>query len=294
MKLAFFVFILSLASGISCNNNADSVLSSGTADTSQNITTDPAKDWKLGIALWTFHEMSFTDALDKIDSTGLKYIEPIVFQRAGDQFKDSSISQLSTDGIEKLKKIINARDLLVKSIYIVGDSTIQSWKKQFDLAKQFNVSFVTTEPPLNMWDNIDSLAGVYGIKVAIHEHWKGPSHYWNPDTVLAAISGHSNFGACADLGHWPKSGIVPAEAIKKLNGHIINLHLRDIGAFNNPSLRDTITGKGVVNFPAVFTELKKQNFKGYIYIEHDAENHPDNLPLVLHTIAYYKQQLNLQ
>ena len=72
-------------------------------------------------------------------------------------------------------------------MYIVGDCTISSWVKQFDIAKQFGVKYVTTEPPLKMWDAIDSLAGAYGIKVAIHEHWKEFSHYWNPDTTLLAL-----------------------------------------------------------------------------------------------------------
>lgn len=52
-----------------------------------------------------------------------------------------------------------------------------------------------------MWDPIDSLAGVYGMNVAIHEHWKGTSAYWYPDSVLDAQKDHPNFGACADLGH---------------------------------------------------------------------------------------------
>jgi len=176
------------------------------------------------------------------------------------------------------------------SIYIVGDSTIQLWKKQFDIAKQFGVKFVTTEPPLKMWDSIDSLAGAYGMKVAIHEHWKGFSHYWNPDTVLLAIKGHPNFGVCADLGHWPKSGIDPVEAVKKLSDHIIAIHLKDIAAANDPKLRDVPVGTGIVNFPAIFAELKKQNFNGYIYIERDAEDQPSNLPSVIQTVKYYNDQ----
>ncbi len=187
--------------------------------------------------------------------------------------------------------MISKKGLKVESIYIVGDSTIQSWKKQFDIAKQFGVKYVTTEPPLNMWDSIDSLAGAYNIKVAIHEHWKGVSHYWNPDTVLMAIKGHPNFGACADLGHWPKSGIDPVEAVKKLSGHIFIVHLKDIAAFNDPKLKDVPVGTGVVKFPEVFAELKKQNFKGYIYIERDAEDLPSNLPSVLQTVKYYNGEI---
>jgi hypothetical protein len=42
---------------------------------------NPSKDWKFGIALWTFHTVSFSDALNKVDSAGLKYIEPNNLQK---------------------------------------------------------------------------------------------------------------------------------------------------------------------------------------------------------------------
>lgn len=273
---------------IACNNT--STQNAGTDPTSTNA-ANPANDWKFGIALWTFHTFNFPESLDKVDSSGLRYIEPNTFHKAGPGLKDSLILQLSANGIEKLKSQIAQKGLKIESIYIVGDSTILSWKKQFDIAKQFGVEYVTTEPPLNMWDSIDSLAGAYGVKVAIHEHWKGVSHYWNPDTVLMAIKGHPNFGACADIGHWPKSGIDPVDAIKKLSGHIIGIHLKDIAAFNDPTLKDVPVGTGVVNFPALFEELKKQNFKGHIYIERDAEDLPSNLPSVIQTVKYYNEQL---
>lgn len=274
---------------IACNNNK-----TGDDNASSPETTDNAnvKDWKFGVALWTFHTVNFPESLDKVDSAGVKYIEPNTFHKAGPNLKDSMILQLSPAGIEKLKSMIAQKGLTCESIYIVGDSTINSWKKQFDIAKQLGVQFVTTEPPLNMWDSIDSLAGVYGIKVAIHEHWKGVSHYWDTDTTLMALKGHPNYYVCADLGHWPKSGINPLDAVKKLSGHIIGIHLKDIAAYNDPALRDVPVGTGVVDFPAIFQELKKQGFKGHIYIERDAEDQPSNLPSVIQTVKYYNQQLD--
>src|SRR5436190_6824833 len=273
-----------------CNNNSS--VNSGNADSAATASVDPSKDWKFGVALWTFHTVSFPQSLDKVDSAGLKYIEPNTFHKAGTELKDSVISQLSMAGIDKLKSLIAQKRLICESLYIVGDSTMPSWIKQFEIAKRFGVKYVTTEPPLNMWDSIDSLAGAYGMKVAIHEHWKGISHYWNPDTTLMALKGHPNFGVCADLGHWPKSGIDPLDAVKKLSGHIIGVHLKDIAAFNNPALKDVPVCTGVINFPAIFVELKKQNFNGYIYIERDAEDQPSNLPSVLQTVKYYTDQLS--
>ena len=274
-----------------CNGNEQSTTTTRDSANVVTPTVDPAKDWKFGIALWTFHTFNFPDALDKVDSAGLTYIEPNTFHKAGPQLKDSLVGQLSADGLEKLKAMIVKKGLKVESIYIAGDSTFASWKHQFDIARQLGVQFVTTEPPLNMWDSIDSIAGAYGIKVAIHEHWKGVSNYWNPDTVLLAMKDHPNFYVCADLGHWPKSGIDPLEAVKKLSGRIIGVHLKDIAAFNDPKLKDVPVGTGVVDFPAVFAELKKQNFNGHIYIERDAEDLPSNLPSVIQTVKYYNEQL---
>jgi L-ribulose-5-phosphate 3-epimerase len=249
------------------------------------------KDWKFGVALWTFHTFNFPEAISKVDSAGLDYIEPNTFHKTGPEFKDSLVGQLSPAGLAKLKAMIIARGLKVESIYIAGDSSVASWVHQFDIARALGVRYVTSEPPLDLWDEIDSLAGAYGIKLAIHEHWRGVSHYWNPDTVLLAMKGHPNFGVCADLGHWPKSGIDPVDAVKKLSGHILIVHLKDIAEFNNPALRDVPVGTGKVNFPAVFAELKKQNFDGYIYIERDAEDLPSNLPSVIQTKVYYNTQL---
>lgn len=291
MKKTILPFLLLAIFFAACNNAAQKTAAE-TDSASKSSAVDPARDWKFGIALWTFHTVNFPESLDKVDSAGLSYIEPNTFHKAGPALKDTLVGQLSADGIDKLKALISKKGLKVESIYVNGDSTLQSWKKQFDIAKQLGVIFVTTEPPLNMWDSIDSLAGAYGIKVAIHEHWKGMSHYWNPDTVLLAIKNHPNFGACADLGHWPKSGINPVEGIKKLSGHIIAIHLKDIAAFNDPTLKDVPAGTGVVDFPAIFAELKKQNFKGHIYIERDAEDLPSNLPSVIKTVKYYNDQLS--
>lgn len=251
----------------------------------------PDRDWKLGIALWTFHTFSFSQALDKVDSAGLKYIEPNNFTKTLPELKDSSLMQLSPDGIRKLKALIEQRGLKCESVYLAGGKDISAWKKQFEMAKEFGVSFVTAEPPLSMLDGIDSLAGVYGIKVAIHEHWKGTSEYWHPDTTLRAMKNHPNLGVCADLGHWPKSGIDPLDAVKKLKGHIIAIHLKDIAAYNDPKLVDVPVGTGVVNFPAIFKELKSQGFKGPVYIERDATDQPSNLPSVIQEIKYYNEQV---
>jgi sugar phosphate isomerase/epimerase len=268
----------------SCNSgqNGKSAAANSTA-----VAQESPNEWKFGVALWTFHNVDFPQSLDEVDSAGLKYIEPNTFHSAGPYFKDSTIGQLSPEGIAKIKKMIASKGLICASLYIVGDSTLASWKKQFDIAKELGVRFVTTEPPLNMWNSLDSMAGAYGIKIAIHDHWRGFSHYWNPDTTLLAMKDHPNFFVCADLGHWPKSGIHPLDAVRTLNGHIIAVHFKDIAAYNNTALKDVVAGTGVVKFPEILAELKKQNLPCNIYIERDSIEPGGNLQSVIKEKKYY-------
>jgi len=286
MKKKLFVITSTIIYSIlffACNNNNQPQTTGGSS-------ANP-KDWKFGVALWTFHTVNFPESLKMVDSVGVRYIEPNTFHKAGPELNDSLVGDLSPAGVEKLKQMARAHNLIIGSLYVSGGKTLDSWIKGFQLAKEFGVPYITAEPPLNMWDSIDSLAGAYGIKVAIHEHWKGMSAYWHPDSVLAAIKNHPNFGACADLGHWPKSGINPLDGVKKLAGHIIGIHLKDIAAYNDPKLVDVPVGKGVVDFPAIFAELRRQGFNGNIYIERDAQDQPSNVPSVIQTVKYYNEQL---
>ena len=224
------------------------------------------------------------------DSAGLKIVEANTFHKTGKELNDSLLGQLSPAGIEKLKGYAQQHGISFGSLYLGGGKTIEDWKNEFEKAKQLGVRFVTAEPPVDMWDSVDSLAGVYGLRVAIHEHWKGVSAYWHPDSVLAAIKGHKNFGACPDLGHYPKSGVNSLDAVKKLEGHIIGVHLKDIAAMNNPNLVDVRVGTGIVQFPEIFAELKRQKFNGIIYIERDSVENPSNVASVIETVKYFNEK----
>ena len=277
--------------------NLNVILSAGVlllAVTLVALTTNNPRTWKLGVALYTFNPSSFESQLNKADSAGLKYVEGFTFGKSIPELKDSAVMKLSPSGIKKLKAFVEKKGLKMESIYLVGGKTVNDWKKEFEIAKNFGVKYVTAEPPVHLWDSVDSLAGVYGIKLAIHNHWKGTSAYWHPDSTLAALKNHPNFGVCADLGHMPKSGINPVEALKKLKGHIIAIHLKDIAAYNDPKLVDVVVGTGVIDFPAVFKELEAQKFNGHIIIERDRQEKPSNLPSVIQTVKYYKTTLGLK
>ncbi len=173
-------------------------------------------------------------------------------------------------------------------MYVADAKDAEEWKRYFEMAKTLDMEFLVCEPKKEHWNILDSLGEIYKIKTAIHEHAKGSSRYWHPDSVLAAIKGHKNIGACADLGHWVRSGLDPVKCLQQLKGHIIGIHLKDIAESNNLKGEDVIVGKGVINFPGVVNELKAQNFNGMVYVEceHKMDN---NVPDVIESIQYFNK-----
>jgi sugar phosphate isomerase/epimerase len=286
---SIFLSMLVIYSMIGCNGSSSS--STATADSSavkpdsSTANTGSTAGFKLGVQMWTFRMFSFSDALDKVDSSGIKNIEAFIGQNLGGGMTGKYGLDMSSETLAKLKALLNKHGIQAVAMGVIVPKNKAEWIKTFELAKNLGMSYITAEPIKNQWDLVDSLAGVYGIPVAIHDHPK-PNMYWSPDSVLAAIQGHTHIGSCADVGHWARNGLNPVDCLKKLEGHIIGVHLKDIVEFNNPKAIDTVVSKGVVDFPAVLAELKRQNFKGMLSIEHES-NWYHNLPDVIFTKNYY-------
>ena len=239
--------------------------------------------------MWTFRMFSFAEALNKVDSAGVKYIEAFWGQPLGVGMKDSFGIHMSADSKNKLKQMLQSKGISIIAMGVIVPNSNEEWKQAFELAKEFGLSYITAEPHKKDWNFADSMAGAYGIKIAIHDHPK-PNAYWSPDSVLAAIQGHPNIGSCADVGHWARNGLDPVDCLKKLEGHIYGVHLKDIIKFNETAAEDTVVGKGVINFPAIFQELKRQHFKGMFSIEHES-NWYHSLPDIIATKNYYDEQI---
>lgn len=290
IALAFLSFIC-IAALTKCNSNPTRS-KSATDSTSTTTTSDTAgvtADWKIGVQMWTFRVFTFAEALDKVDSAGVKYIEAFWGQPLGAGMKDSFGVRMSDDSKAKLKQMLKSKGISIVAMGVIVPKTREEWKQAFDLAKEFGLSYITAEPLKNQWDMVDSMAGAYGIKVAIHDHPK-PNAYWSPDSVLAATVGHPNIGSCADIGHWARNGINPVDALKKLEGHVFGVHLKDITKFGDTHAADTVVGKGVIDFPPIFQELKRQHFKGMFSIEHES-NWYHSLPDVIETVKFYNEQV---
>jgi len=290
-KIAFvtlsFICIIALTR---CNSTSTKTAANADSTATQTLdTSNVTANWKIGVQMWTFRMFTFAEALDKVDSAGVKYIEAFWGEPLGAGMKDSFGVRMSDASKAKIKQMLQSKGISIVAMGVIVPRTREEWKGAFDLAKEFGLSYITAEPLKNQWDMVDSMAGAYGIKVAIHDHPK-PNVYWSPDSILAATVGHPNIGSCADIGHWARNGINPVDALKKLEGHVFGVHLKDIVKFDDTKAADTIVGKGVIDFPPIFQELKRQHFNGMFSIEHES-NWYHSLPDVIETVKFYNDQV---
>jgi len=222
--------------------------------------------WRLGVQAWTFRDRTAFEAIDTAAKLGLKYIELYPGQVLSPDQKDVKVGvELSDEQRVALLRKLSASNVKAVSFGVVDFSKDEkAARKIFEFAKQMGLENITCEPEPDACDLVDKLCTEFGINAALHDHPK-PSRYWNPDTVLEAAKGRSKrFGACADTGHWSRSGLVPVECLKKLEGKIVQLHFKDI---EDDKDRPWGTGKGDAR--GMLAELKRQGFRGLVSLEYE-------------------------
>lgn len=255
---------------------------------SNSPTSSNKAAWETGVALYSFNRFSFVDALEKVDRAGVDVVEGFFFHKLGEEFNNKTMADISGEELKKMKELMDQKGIKMKSMYVGGAENEADWRNFFDMGKELGMEYLVCEPEKDQWDLVGDLAGEYQIKIAIHQHSKeSGSLYWHPDSVLAAIKNHPNLGACGDLGHWARSGLDPVDCLKKLEGHLLGIHLKDIDQLDEKA-KDVAVGTGAIDFPAVVSELKRQNFDGIVHVEceHKME---DNLADVVQAVEYFEE-----
>lgn len=246
--------------------------------------------WKLGAQAYTFNLFTFFEAIDKIDSCGLKYVEAYPEQVIGGGIEGKMDYHMDAFTRSKILQKLKDKGIKLIAYGVVNAGTDEEWRRIFEFGKAMNIETITSEPLEKDIPLLSKLCDEYQINVAMHNHPQ-PRSYWNPDMLLAAIKGQSSrIGACADIGHWVRSGLDPVECLKKLEGHVLQLHMKDLNDKNGEEDRDVHWGTGVANTDGVIKELKRQHFKGMISAEYE-RNWENNVPDVTASVAYFRNAL---
>ncbi|MCF2444175.1 sugar phosphate isomerase/epimerase [Dyadobacter sp. CY345] len=250
-------------------------------------TPEDKMGWKLGAQSYTFRLFTFDEALRKIDSCGLKYIEAFPGQKLGGGLEGNMDFKMDAAKRQEVKALLKKHGITMTAFGVVNAKDESEWKILFEFAKDMGILNINTEPKPEQFAYIAPLADQYKINVALHNHPK-PSHYWHPDSVLKYAAKSKFIGSCSDIGHWVRSGLDPVECLKKLDGHVLGSHFKDV-VKDTPDgkYHDVVWGKGDSKVDAVILELKRQKFKGPISAEY--EYHWENSSAeVAESVKYFR------
>ena len=122
-----------------------------------------------------------------------------------------------------------------------------------------------------------------GLRTAFHHH--GAGYVETPDEIqsLLDLTDPALLGLVLDMGHYRFGGGDPLDALKKYGNRIWHIHFKDchegVAARSRTEKWDYFKsvgsgvfcelGKGMVDFPAIVAELKRQQYRGWIVVEQD-------------------------
>ena len=237
----------------------------------------------LGIQLYSLRGFPVDQALDHAKALGLTQVEfyPGMFPITDDAAAIAAIKQkladrgltISAHGVNRFTKDAAAN------------------RKLFSFAKAAGVKTISADPDPDSFTSLDELVKEFDIRVAIHNH--GPRHRYNKALdVLGAVEKHDErIGACADLGHFIRSGERPTEVIRLLKGRLYGIHLKDFAEMQDKT-RGVILGQGHLDVPAVMEALVAVGFPadGALSIEYE-ENPKDPIADLRECVAVARKAL---
>ena len=226
-----------------------------------------ATNLNLGVQLYSLRGYKVDEALGYARDLGFKFVEfyPGMYPLNAD-----------TAAIDAMKKKLTDLGLTI-SAHGVNRFTKDAVanRKMFEFAKAAGIRTFGADPDPDSFASLDELVKEFDIRVAIHNH--GPTHRYNKaiDVLQAVEKYDSRIGACADLGHFLRSGERPVEVIRLLKGRLYGIHLKDFAEMQDKT-KGVILGKGHIDVPGVMAALIAVDFPADGALSIEYEENPQN------------------
>lgn len=238
---------------------------------------------KLGLQLYSLRSFPVDVALQHAKELGFEQVE----------FYSGMLPlDASAEAIEAMKNKVAKLGLTI-SAHGVNRFTKDAAanRKTFEFAKALGIKNISADPDPESFDSLNELVQEFDIRIAIHNH--GPRHRYNKAIdVLRAIEGRdARIGACADLGHYIRSGQKPTDVIRLLQGRLYGIHLKDFAEMKDKT-EGVILGKGHLHVGEVFSALIRVGFPddGALSLEYE-ENPKDPIADIRECVAVSKKAL---
>ncbi len=224
-------------------------------------------DLQLGIQLYSLRGFDVDTALKHAAEIGFKQVEFY----SGMLPIDSTPAQLKA-----IQKKVADLGMTISAHGVNGfGKDAQANRQVFEFAKALGIKNLSADPAPEAFEQLDELVDEFDIRIAIHNH--GPRHRYNKVIdVLRAIENHDQrIGACADLGHYIRSGENATEVIRLLKGRLYGVHLKDFAEMQDKT-EGVLLGKGHLDVEGVIDALVAVQFPADGALSLEYEENPQD------------------
>lgn len=179
-------------------------------------------------------------------------------------------------------------------LQIVGGGTVtlqedsdDDIRRYFEYARLSGMPLMVIAPTAQTLPRIERFVQEYDIKVAVHVHGPTDPHFPGPQDVLPVIdSMDPRVGICVDVGHTARTGIDLVEVIDMCGDRALDIHMKDLRDLTSQDSQ-CIVGEGKVPIAAIFRQLEKVAYSGYVNLEYEIDA-DDPLPGMKQSFAYMR------
>jgi len=230
-------------------------------------TAASANNLNLGLQLYSLRNYKVDEALQHARDLGFKFVE---------FYSGMYPTNSDAAAIDGMKKKLAELGLTL-SAHGVNRFTKDAAanRKMFEFAKAAGIRTFGADPDPDSFASLEELVKEFDVRIAIHNH--GPTHRYNKaiDVLHAVEKYDPRIGACADLGHYIRSGERPVEVIRLLKGRLYGIHLKDFAEMQDKT-KGVILGKGHMDVPAVMAALVAADFPADGALSIEYEENPQN------------------
>ena len=244
-----------------------------------SVTKHGSECFKIGIAGYTYRSFTIDQALEFVESLGIKYMSVKDFHLPLDATEEEMAAfkeKCAQHGVEPY---------ILGPIYMRSEEDVD---RAFAYAGRFGAKMFMGVPDYELLDYTIEKVRTTGIKLAIHTH--GPDMPSFPDIrdIVSRVKDPSlGIGCCMDLGHSFRYGQNPARDIVQYKDWIYDIHIKDETA---PSAEGKTweMGRGQMNIPAIMKALKEIGYQGVVSVEFEKNSDTNPHNGVCETVGYLR------
>jgi len=239
---------------------------------SQTEVQAPKEPRKVAVQTFTVRKQTLEECLPMLKAIGVDAVGCSAGQDIGAKFPKVKINpKLTKEQREYVKELLAKNNMKIASYGVYNPKDDADIRELFELCKDIGAPAIITEATADQLPLMNKLAKQYNIRVCIHNHAKDSkrNNYYDPNVVWNMIKDYDMVYACADMGHWSRSGIRPIDGYKILHNKIDVIHFKDQKTFGNIKNDNAVLGQGALDIPEVLKYLDSVGYKGYLVIENE-------------------------